>query len=187
MFNCDSVLSVHSVDGIAGDTLFWEHLHPTALGYYWIGNAFVSEIVAAGFVRGNAPRAGVLPFNADSLGICWLDLAYGEYSIRHLTGNWPFENYRRRTPVLDGADNVLSTMVAEVHARKRGWNETCYATATYFWRVGRMRDALTTYDALLEEYPYGFYTNYLKGSLLNALGRVEEAMGFYRRSIASNQ
>jgi tetratricopeptide (TPR) repeat protein len=77
-------------------------------------------------------------------------------------------------------------MVAEVHGRRREWNEACYAMATYFWRVGRTRDALTTYEAMLEEYPYGFYTNYLEGSLLNSLGRTDEALGYYRRSIASN-
>jgi tetratricopeptide (TPR) repeat protein len=185
-FSCDSVLSAYAVDGIAGDTLFWEHLHPTAQGYYRIANAFVAEVVAGGYVSKDAKTTALIPFNADSLSVCWLDLAYGEYCIRHLTGNWPFEDYRRETPVLDRADNVLSGIVAEVHARKRAWNEACYSMATYFWRVGRMRDALTTYEALLEEYPFGFYPNYLKGSLLNALGRVDDAVQFYQRSIDSN-
>ena len=186
VFSCDSVLSAYSVDAIPGDTLFWEHLHPTALGYYRLANAFVHEIVAGDYISGSARSAGLIPFHADSLSVCWLDLAYGEYCIRHLTGNWPFENYRRETPVLSRADNTLATMVAEVHMRKRAWNEACYSMATYFWRVGRMRDALTTYEALLEEYPYGFYANYLRGSLLNSLGRVDDAVRSYRRSIASN-
>jgi tetratricopeptide (TPR) repeat protein len=180
------VLASWSSDGIAGDSLFWEHLHPTALGYYRLANAFVAEIVAGGLGPGKAQSTEPLPFDYDSLSICWLDLAYGEFSIRHLTGHWPFENYKRPTPLLDGGDDVLRKMVADVHGRKREWNEACYAMATYFWRVGRTRDALTTYEALLEEYPYGFYTNYLEGSLLNSLGRTEEALKFYRRSIASN-
>jgi tetratricopeptide (TPR) repeat protein len=185
-FESDSVMSAASSDGIPGDTLFWEHLHPTALGYYQLANAFVHEIVTGRFVRGEPATDQLIAFDADSLSLCWLDLAYGEYSVRHLTGNWPFENYKRETPLLDAADSVLKTMVAEVHARKRAWNEACYSMATYFWRVGRSGDALTTYDALLEEYPFGFYTNYLKGSLLNSVGRVDEAVAFYRRSIASN-
>jgi len=185
-FSGDSVLASWSSDGIAGDSLFWEHLHPTALGYYRLANAFVAEVVTGGLVPGKAQPTEPLPFDYDSLSICWLDLAYGEFSIRHLTGHWPFENYRRPTPLLDGGDDVLRKMVADVHGRKREWNEACYAMATYFWRVGRTRDALTTYEALLEEYPYGFYTNYLEGSLLNSLGRTDEALRFYRRSIASN-
>ena len=186
VFSGDSVLSAWSADGIAGDTLFWEHVHPTALGYYVLANSFVNEIIAGKSILGTPRTTELLPFDNDALSICWLDLAYGEFSIRHLTGHWPFENYRRATPVLDGADNTLATMVAEVHGRKREWNEACYAMATYFWRVGRTRDALTTYEAMLEEYPYGFYANYLEGSLLNSLGRTDEALGYYRRSIASN-
>jgi tetratricopeptide (TPR) repeat protein len=186
VFSGDSALSARSVDGIAGDTLFWEHLHPTALGYYVLANAFVNQIIAGKYVPGASRMTGLLPFDSDSLSICWLDLAYGEFSIRHLTGHWPFENYRRATPLLDQADNILGTMVADVHARKKAWNEACYGMATYFWRGGRTRDALTTYEAMLEEYPYGFYTNYLEGSLLNSLGRSEEAVRYYRRSLASN-
>lgn len=186
VFSGDSVLSAWSADGIAGDSLFWEHVHPTALGYYALANAFVNEIVSGRYIPGAPRTTGLLPFDNDSLSICWLDLAYGEYSIRHLTGHWPFDNYRRATPLLDRADNVLASMVAEVHGRKKAWNEACYAMATYFWRVGRTRDALTTYEAMLEEYPYGFYTNYLEGSLLHSLGRTDEALVYYRRSIASN-
>jgi tetratricopeptide (TPR) repeat protein len=185
-FSGDSVMSAASTDGIPGDTLFWEHLHPTAFGYYQLACAFVREILAGRYVREAPATNRLIPFDPDSLSLCWLDLAFGEYSIRHLTGNWPFENYSRQTPLLDAADSELRMMVAEVHARKRAWNEVCYSMATYFWRVGRPGDALTTYDALLEEYPYGFYTNYLKGSLLNSLGREDEAVAFYRRSIASN-
>lgn len=186
VFSGDSILSSWSADGIAGDTLFWEHLHPTALGYYRLANAFVDEIVRGGIIPPATTASDLLPFNNDSLSLCWLEHAYGEYSIRHLTGHWPFEHYSRATPVLDGADGVLAKMVADVHARKIPWNEACYTMATYFWRIGRTRDALTMYEAMLEEYPSGFYANYLKGSLLNTLGRTDEAVRYYRQSIASN-
>jgi tetratricopeptide (TPR) repeat protein len=182
----DSVLSACSVDGIAGDTLFWEHLHPTAYGYYQLASAFVRQIIAGRYIPEPESSSRLLPFNSDSLSVCWLDLAYGEYSIRHLTGHWPFENYGRETPILHAADSVLLGMVTGVHARTIAWNEACYAMATYFWRIGRLRDAETTYEAMLEEYPYGFYTNYLEGSLLNSSGRRDEAVRYYLQAKASN-
>jgi len=182
----DSLFASLSPDGIPGDTLFWEHLHPTALGYYHIASAFTRKIVAAGWIPGEGVVGTLLPFQADSLGICWLDLAYADYSIGHLTGRWPFQNFHRAPAVLQHADPTLRHIVEETHARKLRWNEACYATASYFWRIGRMRDALTTYEAMLDEYPFSFYTNYLAGSLLNTLGQGARAMGYYRRSIASN-
>jgi tetratricopeptide (TPR) repeat protein len=182
----DSVMSSCSPDGIAGDTLFWEHLHPTAYGYLQLANAFVQQVRAGQYIPDTARTHRLLPFDSDSLGLCWLDLAYGEFSIRHLTGHWPFENYHRDTPLLQNADNVLVQMVADVHARKVAWNEACYSVATYFWRMGRTRDAETTYEAMLDEYPYNFYTNYLEGSLLNNCGRRDEAVRYYRQAKASN-
>lgn len=184
----DSLFAFLSPDGIPGDTLFWEHLHPTALGYYHIASAFTRNIVAARWIKGDGGGGvdSLLPFNPDSLGLCWLDLAYADYSIGHLTGRWPFQNFRRAPAVLQHADPTLRHIVEETHARKLRWNEACYATASYFWRIGRMRDALTTYEAMLDEYPFSYYTNYLAGSLLNTLGQGARAMEYYRRSIASN-
>jgi tetratricopeptide (TPR) repeat protein len=45
---------------------------------------------------------------------------------------------------------------------------------------------LTTYEALIEEYPYGFYAQYLEGSLLNAIGKSQEALDHYAISVRSN-
>jgi tetratricopeptide (TPR) repeat protein len=46
--------------------------------------------------------------------------------------------------------------------------------------------AETTYEALLEDYPFGFYANYLLGSILTRMGNEEGALAYYLRSIVSN-
>jgi len=182
----DTLLSSSSPDGIPDDSLFWEHLHPTPRGYYVIANGFLEAIAASGIVRAPASQAGLLPFQMDSLHICWLDLAYGDYSIQHLTGRWPFDRYSRVPLVLNEADPQALKLVRDAHARRIMWNEACYASATLFWRMGRLRDALTTYEAMLEEYPYSFYTNYLTGNLLSSMGEKRRAMDYLRASIRSN-
>jgi tetratricopeptide (TPR) repeat protein len=186
LVRADSLFTALSPDGIPGDSLFWEHLHPTSFGYYHLASAFTRAVAAGGWIRGEAATETLLPFQPDSLGICWLDLAYADYSIGHLTGRWPFHDFHRAPVVLQYADATLRHIVEETHARKLRWNEACYATASYFWRTGRMRDALTTYEAMLDEYPFSYYTNYLAGSLLNTMGERARAMGYYRRSVASN-
>ncbi len=186
LVKADSLFTALSPDGIPGDTLFWEHLHPTALGYYHLASAFTRALVAGGWITGDVATDTLLPFQPDSLGICWLDLAYADYSIGHLTGRWPFHDFHRVPLVLHTADATLRHIVEETHARRLRWNEACYTTASYFWRIGRMRDALTTYEAMLDEYPFSYYTNYLTGSLLNTMGQRARAMEYYRRSVASN-
>lgn len=184
--SADTLLQRASVDGIAGDSLFWEHLHPTPAGYYCLASGFLDAITRSGVVREPPATRAPVPFDMDSLHICWLDLAYGDASIQHLTGRWPFERYARTPLVLGAADPALADLVRETHARRLAWNDACYRSATMFWRTGRLQEALTTYRAMLEEYPFGFYTNYLAGSLLNTMGRGAEAVGYLQTSVRSN-
>lgn len=185
-FSADTLLQHASVDGIAGDSLFWEHLHPTPAGYYCIASGFLDAITRSGLVKSPMEHAAPLPLDMQALHICWLDLAYGDVSIQHLTGRWPFENYERTPLVLRGSDQPLLDLVHDTHARKLAWNDACYRSATLFWRTGRQQEALTTYLAMLEEYPYSFYTNYLTGSLLNTMGRRDEAVGYLQTALRSH-
>lgn len=186
--SADTILSAASPYGIAGDLVFWEHLHPTSFGYYLIANQFVRTIVGLNLIRNSrSPSRGImLPFNMDSLSICWLELAYADRSIQHLTSRWPFQDYKRAPVVLNAADDVQRRIVEDVYSLALGWDEGCYMSAARFWRTGRLRDAMTTYEALLEEYPYNFYTNYLLGSLLSNIGNVSSSITYYKRSIQSN-
>jgi len=182
----DSVLAAVSPGGIPGDNVFWEHLHPNASGYYQIAGLFVERIRSMGLLGPSAGSTILLPFDVDTLGICWLDLAYADLSIQHLTGRWPFEKYSREPVVLNSSDGGLVRIARDVYARALRWDDGAYKTASYFWSQGKLREARTTYQALLDEYPYNFYPNYLMGSLLNQSGDREGAQRYYRRSIASN-
>lgn len=183
----DSLFQSASPHGIPGNELFWEHLHPTPTGYYLIANLFVNEIEKLRFLPAAAPnRSSLLPNNPDSLSICWLDLAYGDVSIKNLTNKWPFKNYSITPRVMGTADDELRNVVSDVYERRVVWDLGCYQTAQYFWRKGKWRDAITTYEAVLEEYPYNFYTHYLLASVLGRLNMFDEAVRHYTLSIASN-
>ena len=183
--SADSLFGVRAPKGVAGDEMFWEHLHPTALGYYEIALLFVQEIVKSEGSGSEHPRQ-LLPFDKDSLSICWLDEAYGDLSIQHLTGRWPFTSYRRKTAVLDSSDAKLIAIAQQAYSRTLDWDEACYRSAAELWRKGDVRRAMATYEAMLEEYPYNYYAHYLLGSLLNHARRTEEALVHYRQSIALN-
>jgi len=187
LVSSDSAIAAND-GGIPGDRTFWEHLHPKVHGYYLIARLYVEAIERMNLLGGAATgeSTSLLPFQTDSLSICWLDQAYADLSIQRLTGQWPFKNYKRAMSVLHEAEPDLLRIATETYGRRITWDEGCYRSATYFWSRGRLRDALTTYEALLEEYPYGFYTHYLLGSLWNTLGDTERSIEHYLRSISSN-
>jgi tetratricopeptide (TPR) repeat protein len=186
VISADSMFAALSPGGVPGEHLFWEHLHPTVAGYYHIAGAFVEKIVSNRYIDEGTRSHDLLPFDVDSLSIAWMDLAYADLSIAHLTGRWPFTNYHRDPVVLNRADDRLRSIAQAVYRREIVWDQGCYETAALFWRRGRTRDARTTYEALLEEYPRNFYTHYLLGSLLLQTRENQQAKYHLRASIESN-
>jgi tetratricopeptide (TPR) repeat protein len=180
----DSIFRAESPGAVPGDELFWEHLHPTLQGYSLLANGFVRTAGKALGLPSLLPA--LVPPDPDSLSVAWLELAYADLSIRHLTGRWPFKDYHRTPAVIADADPVPLNIVQGVYNRRTTWGDGCYQSATYFWSKGDLRRARTTFEAMLEDYPFSFYTNYLMGSLINTAGDRTGSLPYYRRAIASN-
>ena len=182
----DSLLSSLSPNGITGGEFFWEHLHPNARGYALIADLFLKRILelpVAHAAGGEQLFSRRLPFNTDSLSICWLDLAYADLSMKTLTSNWPFNNYRTAAVVLDSSDETLRQIAVDVYTKKTGWTESCYRSAGHLQSIGRLRDAATTYEALIEEYQVNYYAHYLLGYVNKETGNLARAVQEYKVSI----
>jgi tetratricopeptide (TPR) repeat protein len=155
-------------------------------GYDLIARQFVKEMLRLGLVPENSVHAALLPFDPDSLSLSWLDLAYGELSVKALTGRWPFTDFSSPSPLLDSADPAERKMVTDIYLKKTGWTDACLQFASYEERSGRMREARRTYGALIEEYPFEFYPRYKLASLERDEGENTRAIAEYRRAIALN-
>jgi tetratricopeptide (TPR) repeat protein len=184
--HADSGLSAASPYGITGSSLFWEHLHPRMEGYCDIAGMLVEAFLRTQHADSSPPGKPLLPCNADSLSIPWLDLAYGDLSIKGLTTRWPFEHYVVSLSVYPSADPALQQIARSVYTKQIGWNEGCLQTARFFAAHGEVRQAATTYEALLEDYPRAYLTRYLLAVLLRDAGRPTEAIPQYERCIRDN-
>ncbi len=186
--SADSLFSALSPSGITDGELFWEHLHPTARGYYEIAALFDSAIRQLRLppFTSASPRTDLLPFAPDSLSICWLDLACADLSIQHLTGRWPFSNYHADPAVLRAADPALLSIAIDTYTNKMVWDRGCYETASYFMSHGKIREARTSYETVIEEYPFNYYAHYLLGRLLAKCGEGGEAIAHLKISVKSN-
>jgi tetratricopeptide (TPR) repeat protein len=168
--------------------LFWEHLHPNLKGYYLLSDLFLKKIIELNLVQSSTAKnlyQKKLPYDLDSLSICWLDLAYADVSIKYLTGKWPFKDFTTRGFYYNNASENLKKIVWDVYSRKIVWDEGCYRTAAYFEKTGDYRQAETTYRAIIEEYPYNFYAHYQLARMLKDTGRLEEALVHYQISTRS--
>lgn len=181
----DSLFAAVSHGGIPGENLFWEHLHPTALGYYDIGCLFVHEIVREQLL-GPASISSLLPFDADSLDLPWLDYAYADLSMKHLTSQWPFEHYEIQPVVLDRSDSILASIAEAVYSLRTTWDEGCEATAERFRQLGQPQHALATYRALLQEFPPDAAVHYQIGTLSRDLGDVQHAVDEFNQVLKAD-
>ncbi len=178
-----------SVGGIPGGDLFWEHLHPRAIGYYHLADLFLKEIFDRRLLPASNPDsafASRLPFDIGQLSISWLDLALGDISAEAITGRWPFDRYHIQTVVFQSADTVLQHIALEVYSNQRTWNDGILRTAEWFGRHGRLREAQTSYEAILEEYPRAYLVRYLLANLLRDQNKTREAEAQYRSVLQTN-
>ncbi len=188
VISAEKYLYENSEHGIPGFDLFWEHLHLNTEGYYLIARLFVEKIAELNLVfRGDqvSPHPDLLPLNPDLLSICWLDLAYGDLAIRNLTGKWPFQDMKPEMYYLDKAPPDLKEIVHDVYEKRIVWDDGCYRSAAYFEKVGDFRAARTTYEAVIEEYPYNFYAHFRLARMLKDINRLAEAAEHYRISVNS--
>ncbi len=179
----DSAFAALSPGGIPGENLFWEHLHPKASGYYEIASLFLHSMRDLHLIPGFPVGQGAIPFNTDSLVIPWLELAYADLAMQHLTSQWPFEGYRVSPAVLKGAADDLPRLAGEVYERRIDWDEGCYSSVALLMERGRFPEAETTCRALIEENPFSARAQYVLGNVDKAEGRPAPAAGAYLRSI----
>jgi tetratricopeptide (TPR) repeat protein len=77
-------------------------------------------------------------------------------------------------------------MVTDVYLKKTGWTDACLQFASYEEKSGRTGEAIRTYGALIEEYPFEYYPRYRRAGLLRDAGDITRAVAEYRRAIALN-
>jgi hypothetical protein len=181
----DSLLRARSPHGITDTTFFSEHLHPTFSGYDQIARTFVNAIANLGLVRGShAPAASLLPFNADSLSVPWLDLGVGALGLRNLTTHWPFTNMPHRRDVLDNCEGWQLNLAEDVYTGKVGWTDGLLQYSKDAWQHGKPGAGVTALSALVEEYPERFVLRYGLASALETIGRKSEAIEQFRHAVA---
>ncbi len=181
----DSLLRARSPFGITDTTMFSEHLHPTFAGYDQIARMFVGAIVD-GHVVHSAPATAtrLLPFDADSLSVPWLDLGVGALGLRNLTTHWPFTNMPHRPDVLDNCAGWERVLAGNVYSGTIGWTDGLLEYAKEARENGKPGAVVTALSALVEEYPDRFFLHYGLATALENVGRKSEALEHYRRAVA---
>ena len=81
-----------SPNGMVGNNLMLEHLHPQAEGYFLMADAFFDAMRVNGFINDVWDSRAMKPpeYYRQNWGFTDLDRSYADIRIRILKGNWPF-------------------------------------------------------------------------------------------------
>lgn len=146
-----------SPNGLVGNNLILEHLHPNEQGYFLIGKSF-SEVLLEDLSKKNLVTNNVK--NLDSyfgeMRITYFDKRVEWHRISTLKQGFPFIQGRKPAPYqisYSPLDYVDSLAFATVH-QDLGWDRGKVSAGTYYENSGQIDKAIEEYLGLVRNQPW---------------------------------
>ena len=161
----DSIFDSASPDGIVGNNLIVDHLHPNIKGYQLIGKAFYDSMEKLDYLP--ITEGPKIPFNKqDSLTVAnfiftKLDTVMGTDNVIILKNDWPYVKNERALSNFNHEDfvnlfqprNFIDSIAMEKAIGNLTWARAHLMTATYFLRRDNVKEYLKYMNALIYQYP----------------------------------
>ncbi len=170
----DSKINFESENGIVGNELMVDHLHPNLLGYQIIGKSFFEAILEAGLIKTNQIEISL--DQVDSLvktnyNFTKYDSVSAEFRIKILKNDWPFTNSNQ---IIDKKELLKPTTAEEKIAFDVLEGRTSRLDARinlvdYYKKKNQFNLYVRELLALLEEFPtHKYLINSEIAELINA-------------------
>ena len=175
--------------GLVGQTLMLDHLHPNAAGYLLMADAFCGAMAAANLItsRDQWPRGRDLAPERliEKACITPLEEELAYQRIRKLTSRYPFKAQRLLQASSEpDYDKVLKGAVQALMQRKWTWNEAHYRVADWLASRERYAEAAQEYRAVIRVVPGNYYPYLHLADMLNQQGKANEAEESLRQAAA---
>ena len=155
----DSVFNAASPDGIVGNNLMTDHLHPNIKGYQLMGRAFYEAMEQKGYLPKNQ-KPQVASSSIDSLTkinfmFTDLDSTIGNNRILLLKNDWPFIEKSQIKPKnsLFKPKNFLDSIALDMMNNKISWANAHVNAATTYFKKKNINGFLKHMDIILYQYP----------------------------------
>ncbi len=149
-----------SKNGIAGDNVMTDHLHPTVSGYNYIGKLYFEEMVKNNLVPDNR-TLNLTNNQQDSITIKKLkysivDSLITKYRITILKNDWPY--VEKQTSLKErlrqfNLKNYIDSLALYVVDNKLSWEKAHRDAATWYLRKGEYDKFINEMDLLIDIYP----------------------------------
>ena len=161
----DSIFASASTDGIVGDNLIVDHLHPNVKGYQLMGKAFYGCMEKEGYLP--KTENAKIPFGEQdsttraNFMFTKLDSIMGNDGITILKDNWPYKKKSKEMSkfqqkdfdnLLRPKDFIDSLAMYQIES-KVSWVDAHFIGATYYLRNDDIKEYLKYMNVLIYQYP----------------------------------
>ena len=155
----DSAFNSESPDGIVGNNLMTDHLHPNIKGYQLMGKIFYEAMEQKGYLPKNQKQrfasADIDSLTRVNFMFTDLDSTIGNNRILLLKNDWPFIEKSQIKPkdLLFKPTNFLDSIALDMMNNKISWANAHVNAATTYFKKKNINGFLKHMDILLYQYP----------------------------------
>jgi tetratricopeptide (TPR) repeat protein len=149
-----------SPNGLVGNSLMIDHLHPNIDGYFLMADAYFQTLRTHGLLTATWDSTRIRPasYYREHWGHTVIDSLYGELSIRYLKNGWPFRSksaphlgLRGYRPATEAESLAVALVAGKGKVRIERWH---LQRAAWHEQRGELEKALQEYEALYFTIPY---------------------------------
>ncbi len=179
----------NSPNGIVGNNLLTEHLHPNIPGQFLLAESFYNEIVQSKLIDEEVNLPTVKRYNAfiADYGFTSLDYLIGKHRVTNLSYHWPFTDeskvsvdYRQVYKPTGLIDSLAFTIMAK---RTITVAEAHLKLAEMYYDRGDWVNAYKECNALTKIGPYWSYNFRKAGDCLLQMNDLPKALQYFERSM----
>ena len=177
----DAALASASRNGVIGNSLMLEHLHPNLRGYFLLADAYFHSLIR----QPGEPSWNEGPDRATAwqeIPVTEIDDLAAGYRLRYLKSDWPFQEQRQPVVIEPPRDPVEQIAQAWFFG-KIGWQEAMQQALAHYQKVGRFDQAAKVAINLADAFPFESRPHYVSGSLLLAAGQPQRALNYLAKAV----
>jgi tetratricopeptide (TPR) repeat protein len=168
-------------NGIIGQELMLEHLHPNLEGYFLIADSFYNAIREKGLI---GPWDNTISFDQawKDVPVTEVDHLVGMYQAEYLMHDWPFRP--RKIPFNPPEPkNYIEELAADLNQQKIPWVKTMEQLLVYYQKERDYNEAAKIAVMLAQAFPFWDKPQYIAGQLLVKVKRYREAVYYLNHSV----
>jgi len=172
--NLDSVFSAESTDGIVGNNLLIDHLHPKLSGYFLMGKIYFEEMKILGYLPKQNPEK-FLDTEVDSLVISnfpysRLDSVVSDIRLLGLLNDWPFVKNPDFSWLNDlDLKDMVDSLAYSIAVENKNWEIGHRQAAEWYLAKSNYSRFADEMKVLTSQYPFKLsYYDYASAELINA-------------------